>query len=107
MSPLLVLLAFVARPLIPESNLMAVADRAEVPEVADELLAMGNDGTAIDVLGVKVDHLGPGARLRTSATLPAIFRGGPLFDARGDLAALALASGAARASSVRRLLGQK
>lgn len=88
-------------------NLPGATVAGDDPQVADELLAMGNDGNAINVLGVKVDRLGPGARLQTSAVLPATFRGGPLFDTRGQLAALSLASGAATASSVRRLLDQR
>lgn len=77
------------------------------PGVADELLAMGNDGSSVDVLGVKVDHIDANARLRTSAQLPAEFRGGPLFDTNGNLAALQLPAGAAAASSVLRMLEQK
>jgi hypothetical protein len=80
---------------------------SEDPGVADELLAMGNDGSSVDVLGVKVDHIDANARLRTSAQLPPQFRGGPLFDANGNLAALQLPAGAAAASSVLRMLEQK
>lgn len=76
------------------------------PGVADELLAMGTDGKVVDVLGVRVDHVGL-PLLHTSATLPGSFRGGPLFDASGHLAALELPGGAAAASSVLRLLGQR
>ena len=76
------------------------------PGVTDELLAMGNDGKNVDVLGVKVDRVDH-ARLHTTATLPAAFRGGPLFDTNGNLAALELPFGAAAASSMLRLLEQK
>lgn len=79
----------------------------EDPAVADNLVAMGTDGTVVDVLGVKVDHVESGARLRTSSVLPETFRGGPLFDVHGDLAALELPLGAAIASSVLRLLEQQ
>lgn len=77
------------------------------PDIADELLAMGTDGTNVDVLGVKVDHIERGVLLRVSAALPASFRGGPLFDARGNLAALELPAGAAAASSVLQILEQQ
>ncbi len=76
------------------------------PDVADELVAMGTDGKNVDVLGVKVDHVDR-ERLHTNQTLPALFRGGPLFDANGDLAALELPAGAAAASSVLRMLEQR
>ncbi len=76
------------------------------PGVADQLLAMGNDGKGVDVLGVKVDHVDH-AWLHTTSRLPAAFRGGPLFDTSGNLAALELAFGVAAASSVVRLLEQK
>lgn len=76
------------------------------PGVADQLLAMGNDGKSVDVLGVKVDHVDH-AWLHTTSTLPAAFRGGPLFDTSGNLAALELPFGAAAASSVLRLLEQR
>lgn len=79
----------------------------EDPNVADELLAMGTDGNSVDVLGVKVDHVDADARLRTSAQLPDQFRGGPLFDTKGDLAGLQLPEGAAMASSVLRVLEQR
>jgi hypothetical protein len=79
----------------------------EDPNVADQLLAMGTDGNSVDVLGVKVDHVDADARLRTSAQLPDQFRGGPLFDAKGELAGLQLPQGAAVASSVLRMLEQK
>ena len=76
------------------------------PDIADELLAMGTDGKVVDVLGVRIDHVGR-PLLHTSASLPESFRGGPLFDANGHLAALGLPAGAAAASSVLRLLEQK
>ena len=76
------------------------------PAIADQLLAMGTDGKVVDVLGVRIDHVGL-PLLHTSATLPDSFRGGPLFDASGHLAALELPAGAAAASSVLRLLEQK
>ncbi len=76
------------------------------PDIADELLAMGTDGNSVDVMGVKVDHVAD-KRLHTSARLPAEFRGGPLFDTRGNLAALELPAGAAAASSMLRVLQQK
>ena len=88
-------------------NVAGATVSGEDPQIADELLAMGNDGREVNVLGVKVDHVGPGERLHTSAALPAVFRGGPLFDTRGDLAALSLATGVTRASSLRQLLGLK
>lgn len=75
------------------------------PDIADPLLAMGSDGKVVDVLGVKVDHVDR-LRLHTTGALPPEFRGGPLFDAHGDLAALELPTGAAAASSVLRLLNQ-
>ena len=76
------------------------------PAIADQLLAMGTDGKVVDVLGVRIDHVGL-PLLHTSATLPDSFRGGPLCDASGHLAALELPAGAAAASSVLRLLEQK
>ena len=88
-------------------GLPGAAIAAVDPDVADELLAMGTDGTSVNVLGVKVDHIEGGVMLRTSAALPASFRGGPLFDARGNLAALELPEGAAAASSVLHLLEQR